>query len=44
VAWYTLTPNFVVDGHFGFNRQGVGVEQPDIDKSSSEILGINIQG
>ena len=41
---YTLTPNFVVDGHFGFNRQGVGVEQPDIDKSSSEILGINIPG
>jgi hypothetical protein len=41
---YTMTPNFVIDAHFGFNRQGTGVEQPDIDKSTSEILGINIPG
>jgi hypothetical protein len=41
---YTLTPNFVIDGNIGFNRQAVGVEQPDINKSTSEILGINIPG
>lgn len=41
---YTLTPNLVVDGHFGFVRQNTGVEQPDIGKTTGEILGIAVPG
>ena len=41
---YTFTPNFIVDGNFGFVRQQVGVAQPDIDKQTSDILGIAVPG
>ncbi len=41
---YTTTPNFVVDAHFGFVRQNTGVEQPDIGRTTSEILGITVPG
>jgi carboxypeptidase family protein/TonB-dependent receptor-like protein len=41
---YTVASNLVVDGHFGFVRQIAEVEQPDIGKSTSEILGIPIPG
>jgi carboxypeptidase family protein/TonB-dependent receptor-like protein len=41
---YTLTPNFIIDGHFGFVRMNTSAVQPDIDQSTSEILGINIPG
>jgi len=41
---YTFTPNFIVDGHFGFVRMNTGVEQPDIDKKTSDILGIPVPG
>src|SRR5262249_47814400 len=41
---YTVTPKFVIDGHFGFVRMNTGVEQPDIDKKTSDILGIAVPG
>jgi len=41
---YTFTPNFIVDGNFGFVRQQTGVAQPDIDKKTSDILGIAVPG
>jgi hypothetical protein len=41
---YTLAPNFVVDGHFGYVRMKTGVEQPDIGRSTSQILGIAVPG
>jgi hypothetical protein len=41
---YTVRPNLVVDGHFGFVRQNTGVAQPDIDRTTSEILGIAVPG
>ncbi|MGE0131812.1 MAG: TonB-dependent receptor [Blastocatellales bacterium] len=41
---YTFTPNFVVDANFGYVRMYSGVAQSDIDKTTSEILGINIPG
>ncbi len=41
---YTLTPNFIIDGHFGFVRMNTGVAQPDIDKKTSDILGIAVPG
>ncbi len=41
---YTLTPNFIIDGHFGFVRMNANSVQPDIDRSTSDILGIPIPG
>lgn len=41
---YTFTPNFIVDGHFGFVRMNTGVQQPDLARSTSEILGVNVPG
>jgi len=41
---YTFSPNFIVDGHFGFVRMNTGVRQPDLDKSTSDILGIAVPG
>ncbi len=41
---YTLTSNFIIDGYFGFVRMNSNAVQPDIDRSTSEILGIDIPG
>jgi hypothetical protein len=41
---YTVAPNFVLDGHVGFVRQSTAVEQPDIDKTTSQILGLTVPG
>jgi len=41
---YTLTPNFIIDGHFGFVRMNSNSVQPDIDRKTSDILGIPIPG
>jgi len=40
-ANYVFTPNFLVDGHFGYNRQDVNQIQPNIDQQiGRDILGI----
>ncbi len=41
---YTLTPNFIIDGHFGFVRMNTAAVQPDIDKKTSDILGVPVPG
>ena len=41
---YTLSSHFILDGHFGFVRQQTGVAQPDIDKKTSDILGVPVPG
>ena len=43
-AMYTLTPHFLVDAHFGFTRQKTAVEQPDLARTTSEVLGIAVPG
>ncbi len=38
---YTFTPNFLMDAHFGWARQGTASEQPGLGKNiGSEVLGI----
>jgi len=38
---YTFSPNVVLDGHFGWARQGTASEQPGLGKNiGSEVLGI----
>lgn len=36
----TVTPNFLVEGRFGFTRRYVANEQSDLDKKTSEEFGI----
>ena len=38
---YTFSPNFVMDAHFGWARQGTSSEQPGLDTNiGSDVLGI----
>jgi hypothetical protein len=38
---YTFTPNFVMDAHFGYAKQGTSSEQPGLGKNiGTDVLGI----